>query len=204
MYSVFVCTHRTVAEVPYLWVCRGGAAASPSVIIGSLPKPDALRYRCHTILSLQRIVAHLHATAAAEMPPQAQLQLLMVLQVRPLDMPVAVCVPVMPVDVRGCVACYCLCKHGMCFMRWVGQSAPHCGAGCKPKSHPEGYACGNPTELPEALTTFGQSSAVAVAVVLQTTKHAAKVAGRLCFLSVVLGSLSIPQLLPKAVLKLRS
>lgn len=51
-----------------------------SMILGSLPKPDALRYRCHTILSLQRILAGLHAKAADHMPPQAQLQLLAVLQ----------------------------------------------------------------------------------------------------------------------------
>lgn len=54
------------------------------MILGSLPKPDALRYRCHTILSLQRILAGLHAKAADHMPPQAQLQLLAVLQVAAL------------------------------------------------------------------------------------------------------------------------
>ncbi|KAL0043362.1 hypothetical protein WJX79_002614 [Trebouxia sp. C0005] len=51
-----------------------------SLVIGSLPKSDALRYRCHTILSLQRLMAQLHAKAAAHMPPQAQLKLLAVLQ----------------------------------------------------------------------------------------------------------------------------
>ncbi len=51
------------------------------MIIGSLPRSDALRYRCHTILSLQRVMAQLHAKAAAHMPPQAQLKLLGVLQV---------------------------------------------------------------------------------------------------------------------------
>lgn len=51
-----------------------------SLIIGSLPKSDALRYRCHTILSLQRVMAQLHAKAAAHMPPQTQLKLLTVLQ----------------------------------------------------------------------------------------------------------------------------
>ena len=51
------------------------------MILGSLPKSDALRYRCHTILSLQRIMAQLHAKAAAQMPAQVQLQLLAVLQV---------------------------------------------------------------------------------------------------------------------------
>lgn len=52
------------------------------MILGSLPKSDALRYRCHTILSLQRIMAQLHSQAAAQMPPSAHLQLLAVLQVR--------------------------------------------------------------------------------------------------------------------------
>ncbi|DBA73285.1 hypothetical protein WJX77_003623 [Trebouxia sp. C0004] len=51
-----------------------------SMTIGSLPKSDALRYRCHTILSLQRVMAQLHAKAAAHMPPQAQLKMLAVLQ----------------------------------------------------------------------------------------------------------------------------
>ncbi len=51
------------------------------MIIGSLPKSDALCYRCHTILSLQRVMAQLHAKAAAHMPAQAQLKLLAVLQV---------------------------------------------------------------------------------------------------------------------------
>ncbi len=60
--------------------CRG-SHQSQSMIIGSLPRSDALRYRCHTILSLQRIMAQLHAKAADHMPPQAQLQLLAVLQV---------------------------------------------------------------------------------------------------------------------------
>ena len=56
------------------------------MILGSLPKSDALRYRCHTILSLQRIIAHLNAKAAGQMPPQAQLQLLTVLQVLGLSL----------------------------------------------------------------------------------------------------------------------
>ena len=59
-----------------------------SMILGSLPKSDALRYRCHTILSLQRIMAQLHAKAAAQMPAQVQLQLLAVLQVSPFFAPV--------------------------------------------------------------------------------------------------------------------
>lgn len=59
-------------------LCRSG---QESLIIGSLPRSDALRYRCHSMLSLQRVMAHLHAEAAVHMPAEAQLQLLMVLQV---------------------------------------------------------------------------------------------------------------------------
>lgn len=51
------------------------------MIIGSLPRSDALRYRCHSILSLQRVMAQLHSQAASSMPADAQLQLLAVLQV---------------------------------------------------------------------------------------------------------------------------
>lgn len=61
-------------------VCRP-ASESQSVIIGSLPKSDALRYRCHTILALQRVIAQLHVKAAPHMPAQSQLRLLAVLQV---------------------------------------------------------------------------------------------------------------------------
>ncbi len=63
-----------------IWLCRNSSQGQ-SMIIGSLPKSDALRYRCHTILSLQKVMAQLHAKAAAHMPAQAQLKLLAVLQV---------------------------------------------------------------------------------------------------------------------------
>lgn len=59
--------------------CRSG---QESLIIGSLPRSDALRYRCHSILSLQRVMAQLHDQAAVHMPAEAHLQLLTVLQVR--------------------------------------------------------------------------------------------------------------------------
>ena len=58
--------------------CRSG---QESLIIGSLPRSDALRYRCHSILSLQRVMAQLHDQAAVHMPAEAHLQLLTVLQV---------------------------------------------------------------------------------------------------------------------------
>ena len=64
----------------FLLFCRP-SSDSQNVIIGSLPRSDALRYRCHTILALQRVMAHLHAKAASQMPAQSQLQLLAVLQV---------------------------------------------------------------------------------------------------------------------------
>ena len=62
--------------------CCRHSTETHNVIIGSLPKSDALRYRCHTILSLQRVMAQLHAKAAAHIPPQTQLRLLAVLQVQ--------------------------------------------------------------------------------------------------------------------------
>ena len=64
----------------FLVFCRPSSEGQ-NVIIGSLPRSDALRYRCHTILALQRVMAHLHAKAASDMPAQSQLRLLAVLQV---------------------------------------------------------------------------------------------------------------------------
>lgn len=61
---------------------RRPSSEGQNVVIGSLPKSDALRYRCHTILALQRVMAQLHAEAASHMPAQSHLQLLMVLQVQ--------------------------------------------------------------------------------------------------------------------------
>lgn len=72
--------HYTASLFLFVWLCRESSQGQ-SLVIGSLPKSDALRYRCHTILSLQRLMAQLHAKAAAHMPPQAQLKLLAVLQV---------------------------------------------------------------------------------------------------------------------------
>ncbi|KAL3134912.1 hypothetical protein ABBQ32_007876 [Trebouxia sp. C0010 RCD-2024] len=56
------------------------SSESHNVIVGSLPRSDALRYRCHTILALQRVMAQLHAKAASHIPAQSQLRLLAVLQ----------------------------------------------------------------------------------------------------------------------------
>lgn len=69
-----------IQAVAFFFVCRP-SSQSQNVIIGSLPKSDALRYRCHTILALQRVMAQLHVKAAAHMPAQSQLRLLAVLQV---------------------------------------------------------------------------------------------------------------------------
>lgn len=64
----------------FLLFCRPSSEGQ-NVTIGSLPKSDALRYRCHTILALQRVIAQLHAKAASQMPAESQLRLLAVLQV---------------------------------------------------------------------------------------------------------------------------
>ena len=118
MFSVLVGAFSFLFLFPSFLSNLGRRGGQESLIIGSLPRLDALRYRCHSILSLQRVMAHLHSQAASSMPADAQLQLLAVLQVYTVS------------SWRACLVPVSFCHSIPRLFAWHVIRQLHCSCSC--------------------------------------------------------------------------